>query len=162
MIPPEVGTDPTVGVSITVVVLAFTVATTLVMLLIALAIPATPRPGALYDDDGEPRIRLLSRVLFLRRVSDAITIDCLLVAIEHAGPELEAPEGMPFTLQLRTPETGWFADRVEQLLAEWADDDRELLLELREDRGKVRTMIASGSSSVHLELAGAAGLTLSA
>lgn len=151
-----------VSLTASVIIVTFTVVTTVVLLLIAVAIPTSPKTAALYDDDGRPRIRLLSRVLFTRRVSDAITIDCLLVAVEDAGAELEAPEGMPFTLQLRTPETGWFADRVEQLLSEWADDDRELLVELREDHGKVRTMIASGTSSVHLELSGAAGLTLSA
>jgi hypothetical protein len=33
---------------------------------------------------------------------------------------------------------------------------------LRNDHGKVRTMITNGSSAVHLELAGAAGLALPA
>jgi hypothetical protein len=150
------------GVTTSVVILAFVIATTVVLLLVSLAVPTAPKTPALYDDDGHPRIRLLSRVLFSRRQTDAITIDCLLVAVEQAGPDLDAPEGLPFTLQLRTPETGWFADRVEQLLEEWAGDSRELLLELREDHGRVRTMIASGSSSVHLELTGAAGLSLTA
>jgi len=126
--------------------LAFVIATTVVLLLVSLAAPAAPKTPALYDDDGYPRIRLLSRVLFTRRQTDAITIDCLLVAVEQAGPDLDAPEGLPFTLQLKAPETGWFADRVEQLLEEWASDSRELLLELREDHGRVRTMIASGPS----------------
>ncbi len=150
------------GVESSVVILACTVAVTAVLLVLALAVPAMPKPAALYDNDGQPRVRLLSRVLFTRRFTDAITIDCLLVAVQQAGADLDAPEGMPFTLQLRTPETGWFADRVEHLLEEWAADSRELLLELREDHGRVRTMIASGSSSVHLELTGAAGLSLTA
>jgi len=149
------------GVTVSVAILAFVIATTVVLLLVSLAVPA-PKTPALYDDDGQPRIRLLSRVLFTRRFTDAITIDCLLVAVEQAGPDLDAPEGLPFTLQLKAPETGWFADRVEQLLEEWAGDSRELLLELREDHGRVRTMIVSGSSSVHLELTGAAGLSLTA
>lgn len=149
------------GVTVSVAILAFVIATTVVLLLVSLAVPA-PKTPALYDDDGHPRIRLLSRVLFTRRFTDAITIDCLLVAVEQAGPDLDAPEGLPFTLQLKTPETGWFADRVEQLLEEWAGDSRELLLELREDHGRVRTMIVSGSSSVHLELTGSAGLSLTA
>ncbi len=150
------------GSTAVVVLLAFAVAMTIVLLVIAIAVPVTPRSPALYGEDGQPRIRLLSRVLFSRRQSNALSVDFLLVAIEQAGPDLAAPAGLPFTLELRTPETGWFADRVEQLLAEWAEDSRELLVELREDRGgKVRTMIASGTSSVHLELTGAAGLSLS-
>ncbi len=150
------------GGTATVAILAFTIATTIVLLFVSLAVPALPKPPALYDDDGHPRIRLLSRVLFTRRQTDAITLDCLLVSVEQAGPDLDAPEGLPFTLQLKAPETGWFADRVEQLLEEWAGDSRELLLELREDHGRVRTMIVSGTSSVHLELTAAAGLSLTA
>ena len=154
--------DP-VGSTFAVTIVAFTVATTLVLLLVAVAIPSavpTRRPDA-EDPDG-PRIRLLSRVLFTRRNTDAITLDCTLVSVEQAGPGVSGPAGMPFTLQLRAPATEWFAERVERLLVEWADEDRELLLELREDHGKVRTRIASGESSVHLELSGAAGLQLSA
>ena len=140
-------------------VVTFTIAATVILLLLAIATPSA-RPAALFDDEGRPRIRLLSRLLFTRTHADAITIDCLLVAVETAGPGVTAPEGLPFTLQLRTPETAWFADRVEQLLELWADETRELMVELREDRGKVRTMLSSGQSSVHLELSGAAGLSL--
>lgn len=149
------------GTTVALAVVAFTVVTTLVLLLVAFAVPDTPTP-AVDDptDDRRPRIRLLSRVLFTRRHRDAITIDCLLVSVEQAGPGVGAPAGLPFTLQFRAPDTAWFADRVERLLMEWAEDDRELTLELREDHGKVRTVIASGRSAVHLELAGAAGLSL--
>jgi hypothetical protein len=111
-------------------------------------------------EDIRPRVRLLSRLLFSRRQAEGITLDCLLLSVQQAGPGVTAPEGLPFTLQLRAPETEWFATRVEQLLAEWAADSRELLLELTEDHGKVRTMIVSNGASVHLELAGAAGLQL--
>ena len=140
-------------------VVGFTVATTIVLLLLAIAAPSA-RGTALFDDDGRPRIRLLSRLLFTRTNDDAITIDCLLMSVEQAGPGITAPEGLPFTLQLRTPDTAWFADRVEQLLELWADESRELTVELREEHGKVRTMLSSGESSVHLELSGAAGLSL--
>ena len=154
------------GATLTLTVVVFTVVTTVVLLVLAMAVPdretqrsaARPRVG----DDGRPRIRLLSQVLFTRRQRDAITIDCLLVSVEHAGPGVGAPSGLPFTLQFHAPDTTWFADRVEQLLTEWSDDNRELVMELREDHGKVRTMISSGPSAVHLELAGAAGLSLSA
>ena len=153
------------GTTLSLTIVAFTVVTTLVLLLVALAAPnaATTLQHQRFtdDDDGRPRIRLLSRVLFTRRNRDAITIDCLLLSVEQAGPGVGAPAGLPFTLQFRTPDTAWFADRVEQLLSEWAAEDRELTLELREDHGKVRTLIASGTSAVHLELAGAAGLSLS-
>ena len=147
------------GSAFPLTVVAFTVATTIVLLLLAIAAPSA-RSTALFDDDGRPRILLLSRLLFTRTHRDAITIDCLLVSVEKAGPGITAPEGLPFTLQLRTPDTAWFADRVEQLLEQWAEETRELTVELREDHGKVRTMITSGTSSVHLELSGAAGLSL--
>ena len=147
------------GSAFPLTVVAFTVATTVVLLLLSIAAPSA-RPAALFDDDGRPRIRLLSRLLFTRTHHDAITIDCLLVAVETAGPGITAPEGLPFTLQLRTPDTAWFADRVEHLLELWAAESRELTVELREDHGKVRTMITSGDASVHLELSGAAGLSL--
>lgn len=152
------------GTTLSLTIVAFTVVTTMVLLLVALAAPSgaatLQHKGFTDDDEARPRIRLLSRVLFTRRNSDAITIDCLLLSVEQAGPGVGAPAGLPFTLQFRTPDTAWFADRVEQLLSEWAAEDRELTLELREDHGKVRTLIASGTSAVHLELAGAAGLSL--
>ena len=147
------------AVTFPLAVVGFTVATTLGLLLLAIAAPGH-RPASLFDDDGRPRIRLLSRLLFTRTNEDAFTIDCLLLSVEKAGPGVTAPEGLPFTLQLRAPDTAWFADRVEELLEQWADETRELTVELREDHGKVRTMLSSGSSSVHLELAGAAGLSL--
>lgn len=153
------------GATLTLTVVVFTVVTTVVLLVLAMAVPdrETKRSAtAAFDDDRRPRIRLLSQVLFTRRQRDAITIDCLLVSVEHAGPGVGAPAGLPFTLQFHAPDTTWFADRVEQLLTEWSDDNRELVMELREDHGKVRTMISSGPSVVHLELAGAAGLSLSA
>jgi hypothetical protein len=161
------------GVTVVLFVVAGTVVTTLVLLVMALAVPpeADPRAGsgthdvaqhhpAFDERDPRPRLRLLSRLLFTRTRRDAITLDCLLLSVEQAGPGVAAPEGLPFTLELRTPDTGWFAARVDDLLHEWADESRELVLELREDHGKVRTMITSEGSSVHLELSGAAGLTL--
>lgn len=167
-----IGVVPTLPLTIVV----FMIVTTLVLLVLALAVPAPPVPEEERtleaeaparrrrgpDDDRRPRIRILSQVLFTRRQRDNITIDCLLVSVEQAGPGVGAPAGLPFTLQFHTPDTAWFADRVEHLLTEWAEDNRELTLELREDHGKVRTVIASGPSSVHLELSGAAGLTLTA
>lgn len=152
------------GTTLSFSIVAFTVVTTVLLLVLAMAVPDRPRERGADGDDAadarRPRIRLLSQVLFTRRHRDAITIDCLLVSVESAGPGVDAPAGLPFTLQFRTPETAWFADRVEQLLNEWSDDSRELTVELSEDHGKVRTMIASGKSAVHLELAGAAGLSL--
>lgn len=153
------------GATLTLTVVVFTVVTTVVLLVLAMAVPDrdTQRSAReTFDDDRRPRIRLLSQVLFTRRQHDVITIDCLLVSVEHAGPGVGAPAGLPFTLQFHPPDTTWFADRVEHLLTEWSEDNRELVLELREDHGKVRTMISSGPSAVHLELAGAAGLSLSA
>ena len=116
---------------------------------------------------------MLSRALFASRSQDAITLDFTLVRAEEGldlAPALwppglpcvlpnGLPSGQPFTLQLRAPDAGWFAGRVEELLCEWAEDNRELVLELREDHGRVRTTIASGDSSVYLELASTDGLT---
>ena len=149
------------GLALPLALVGFTVLTTVLLLLLAVAVPHVGDAGRGEEDDNRPRVRLLSRLLFTRTHDDAITIDCLLMAVEKAGPGVSAPEGLPFTLQLRTPDTVWFADRVEQLLEQWADESRELTVELREDHGKVRTMLTSGSSAVHLELSGAAGLSLS-
>jgi hypothetical protein len=127
-----------------------------VLLLLAAVMP---RPATL-PDPVSPRVRMLSRLLFTRNQAEGFTLDCLVVSVEESGG-INPPTGQPFTLQLRAPETAWFAERVEHLLAEWADESRELLVELSEDHGKVRTMLASNGSSVHLELCGAAGLRLS-
>ncbi len=149
------------GSSVFLTMVGFTVATTILVLVVSLCAP-TPvsRIGEAIFDDHRPRIRLLTQVLFTRRNRDAITIDCLLLEVTQAGPGVAAPSGMPFTLQFHTPDTVWFADRVEHLLQDWANNNHELVVELREDHGKVRTLISSGPSSVHLELAGAAGLSL--
>lgn len=110
-------------------------------------------------DEEAGRVRLVTRLVFARRSFDAFTLDCLLVSVDGDLPDdVEPPEGLPFTLRLRSPDTTWFAERVEELLTDWADETRELTLELTPDRGRVRTTIASGDASVHLELAGAAGL----
>jgi len=155
------------GLTFSLAIVGFTVLTTILLLVLAFAVPDKPTappapaaPTAPPADDRQPRIRLLSQVLFTRRNRDAITIDCLLVSVEQAGPGVGAPSGLPFTLQFVAPDTTWFADRVEQLLTEWSDDNLELTMELREDHGKVRTVNANGPSAVHLELAGAAGLSL--
>ena len=112
---------------------------------------------------SRPRLRLPSRILFASRSAATITLDCALVRpADVAGvvlpPHLAPPPGLPFTLQLRAPTVDWFAGRVEELLRAWAEEDREVVVELREDRGRVRTTVASEESSVHLELAGVAGL----
>jgi hypothetical protein len=157
-------------VAVSVALVALGLATTVALLLIAAtAGPTVPDPPPplhplhpLHPSPRRPapgvggRLRLSSRALFASRSVDAITLDCTLMRAEDDADE--PPVGLPFTLQLRPPQAGWFASRVEELLAEWAADNRELLLELREDHGRVRTMIASGESSVYLELTSAAGL----
>ncbi|HEX7166715.1 MAG TPA: hypothetical protein VF230_07020 [Acidimicrobiales bacterium] len=152
-----------------VVLLALALAAALVLAALAMRVPPPPaRPVSFAPSPPSPsspplpapdRVRLASRLLFARRSADAITLDCTLVRVDGRLPaNVDPPVGLPFTLRVRCPDTGWFAGRVEELLTEWADDNRELVLELSPDRGKVRTTIASGTSSVHLELAGAAGL----
>jgi hypothetical protein len=152
------------ALTVTLAIVGWTVVMTVLLLVLGLAVPPSVRrsddAATTPIDDGRPRIRLLSRLLFSRRQPESIVIDCLLLSVEEAGPGVTAPEGLPFTLQLRTPDTGWFAERVEQLLADWADESRELVVELREDHGIVRTRIDSGDATVHLELSGAAGLSL--
>ena len=159
------------AVAVSILLLVSAVLATGVLIVIALRMPspaereerarlARVKPA---PDPTEPpargHVRLMSRLLFARRSFDAITLDCTLVSVEGSIPDdIVPPEGLPFTLRVRCPDTTWFATRVEELLSEWADDNRELVLELSPDRGRVRTTIASGGSSVHLELAGAAGL----
>lgn len=151
-----------IAVSVVLLVAAFVAAGALAAA--ALRMPA-PRPGGHGTTAGAApaprhtgRVRLMSRLLFARRSLDAITLDCTLVAVDGGLPAaVDPPEGLPFALRVRCPDTAWLANRVEKLLSEWADDNRELVLELTADRDKVRTTIASGRSSVHLELADAAG-----
>jgi hypothetical protein len=161
-----------IAVSVTFLVMALTATVVLLVALLSPDNPDGPSPlvertgvigidGGVGGDGGDgdrsarQRLRLLSRALFARRSFDAITLDCTLVRAEGAIPkQFEPPSGLPFTLRLRVPDTSWFASRVEELLIQWAEDSREIVVELREDKGKVRTSIASGDSSVHLELVG--------
>lgn len=138
---------------------AVAVAVILAVIVLALLLPRhSKRWVAAAASVRRPSVRLLSRLLFARRQPGAITLDCLLVAVEDAAPGVVAPPGLPFTLQMRAPEAN--LAQVDELLAEWAADSRELRFELRQEEGWVRTTIASGDSSVQLELAGAAGLRL--
>ena len=165
-IPDVGGTCAPVAVTLSILLLLVAVISSAMLMSYALR---TPVPSFAIDDAAGPStapprrlpdaVRLFSRLLFARRSTDAITLDCTLVAVDgELPPGVEPPEGLPFTLRLRCPDTTWFASRVEELLSEWADESRELLLELAPENGKVRTTIMSGGSSVHLELASAAGL----
>ncbi|MBW3558018.1 MAG: hypothetical protein KY454_13875 [Actinobacteria bacterium] len=132
----------------------------LAMIVVALLLPRhSKRLAAAAASARHPSVRLLSRLLFARRQPDAITLDCLLVSVEDPAPGVVAPPGLPFTLQLLAPEPR-MAQQVDDLLNAWAADSRELLFELRQEQGRVRTTIASGDSSVQLVLSGAAGLQL--
>jgi len=150
---PASGYMDTVAVALSTLLLiaAFVATAAMVMAAIRMPAPVPPRHGRFVpplapDRDPEPRrdrVRLLSRLLFARRSFDAITLDCTLVAVDgELPPDIDPPEGLPFTLRVRCPETTWFATRVEELLSEWAEDNRELVLELSPDKGKVRTTIA--------------------
>ncbi len=152
---PEVG-----PVLLLVLLSSVAVAVILAVIVLALLLPRHSKDWvAAAASARRPSVQLLSRLLFARRQPGAITLDCLLVAVEKAAPGVVAPPGLPFTLQMRAPEAS-LAQRVDELLSEWAADSRELLFELRQEEGWVRTTIASGDSSVQLELAGAAGLQL--
>ena len=112
------------------------------------AAPTPPRAG----------LRLVSRLLFVFRQRDSIALDCTLVEAQGGiPPAMAPPPGLPFTLRLRAPDTQWFANRVEELLTEWAADDRPLVLDLVESTGHIKATLTHGDSSVHLDLAGAAG-----
>lgn len=165
--PEDPGTCADVAVAVSILLLVAAMLATGTLIVFALRTP-TPqerreraRPAVSHDDPPtRGHVRLMSRLLFARRSFDAITLDCTLVSVDGDLPADigTPPAGLPFTLRVRCPDTTWFATRVEELLTEWADDNRELVLELSPDRGRVRTTIASRGSSVHLELAGAAGL----
>ncbi len=154
------------GVSLTLWVAGFSVATTLLLIGLAIAIPPISSGTLAGAVPETPRVRhvvrLRSRILFCRRTEEAITVDCVLIEIEEAVGAIGAPAGLPFTLQFRLPDTDWFADRAEDLLGEWAEDDLPVAVDLREDGGKVRIALASDGTLLRLELAGAAGLTLTA
>jgi hypothetical protein len=144
-----------IGLAILLVVITLLSTAALIMATFRLPPPFVPdRPTRRPDG-----IRLVTRVLFSRRAHDALTLDCTLIRVERGlPPDLDPPEGLPFTLRVRCPDTSWFAGRVEALLGEWAKENREVVVELTPENDKIRTMIASGESSVHLELSGAAGL----
>jgi hypothetical protein len=154
-----------VAMTLSMLLLIVAVISSAVLMSRALRVPAASMPDDTLESSA-PRVRLrpgalrlFSRLLFARRSTDAITLDCTLVAVDgELPPGVEPPAGLPFTLRLRCPDTTWLASRVEELLIEWADESRELVLELAPENGKVRTTIMSDGSSVHLELAGAAGL----
>lgn len=155
---PEVDALPLLPLLL-ILLAGLTLALAVTTLVVALLLPRqSKRWAAAAAAARRPSIRLLSRLLFARHQPGAITLDCLLVSVEGPASGV-APAGLPFTLQLHAPEAA-MARQVDELLDEWAGDSRELLLELSEDRGRVRTTIASGKSSVQLELSGAAGLQL--
>jgi hypothetical protein len=82
------------ALTVTLAIVGFTVAASVVLLLIALAVPPhepVGEPASRLDDD-HPRIRLLFRLLFARRHPESIVIDCLLVSVEQAGPGVTAPD----------------------------------------------------------------------
>ena len=156
-------------VVVSILLLAIAVLASVLLITTALRMPPVDVADDERDDPFGPQpsrpphragqVRLRSRLLFARRTLDAITLDCTLAGVDGPLPaDVDPPVGLPFTIRVRCPDTTWFATRVEDLLREWATENRELVLELVPEKGKVRTTIASGGSSVHLELAGAAGL----
>ncbi len=154
---PEVDALPLLPLLL-ILLAGLTLALAVTTLVVALLLPRQSKRWAAAAAARRPSIRLLSRLLFARHQPGAITLDCLLVSVEGPASGV-APAGLPFTLQLHAPEAA-IARQVDELLDEWTADSRELMLELSEDRGRVRTTIASGKSSVQLELSGAAGLQL--
>lgn len=146
------------GVELPATILGFGAAAAVVLVIVLVAIPRAPKPAP--PPVARPTVRLRFRVLFTRRQRQAITLDCLMVAVERGAPEAAIPAGMPFTLQVWVPQTPAYAARAELLLNRWADQDQELLLELLKEQGRVTTTITSDQSSLELELAGAAGLSL--
>lgn len=156
------------GVVVSVGLALLALATTCVLVVLALA-AAVPRvlpelapltPLAVPAHYPGRRLGLDARILFVSRSAGTIALDCVLAGHHDGNHDSDAPPpGLPFTLQLRAPFADWFSARVEDLLRLWAEEDRELVIELRDDgRGRVRTTIAGDESSVHLELAGAPGL----
>ena len=64
--------------------------------------------------------------------------------------------GLPFTLDLRPPDTPWFAAQVESLLTQWAEESRVVTIELQGVRDHQHVGIESESALLQLELDGAA------
>lgn len=136
--------------------LALTVMLTLAAIAFAGSPPA-PRPA--FAPTTEPRrLRLRSRLLFARRTAQAITLDAVLVDAVGLPAGADATPGLPFAVAVRLPDTPWLAMRVDALLTEWSENGDVILFELIDDNGRLRTTIASGESSVHLDLADTAGL----
>lgn len=114
-----------------------------------------PTPGEL--DDTAERLRARSRLVFARPELRSIVIDCTLVELENDELGL-VPIGSPFTLRLKSPESGWFTLCIETMLEQWAEEEKLVDVEIDIGEGRPRANLSDGSSRVMLDLEAAAGL----
>lgn len=122
----------------------------------------------LVDESGpEPaptrrtKLRVRCRVLFVHPHARSMTLDCV---IDEPASEGEVTAGLPFSIAVAPPATSWFSDRVEELLAQWAAENRVVdltVLELPTGSApgvRPEVAIVSGESRLQLELRAAAGI----
>lgn len=120
------------------------------------AIAATESDDVAGDDLGE-RLRARSRLVFARPELRSIVVDCMLVELENDQLGL-VPTGSPFTLRLRSPDSGWFTLCIETMLEQWAEEEKLVDVEIALGEGRPRANLSDGSSRVMLDLEAAAGL----
>lgn len=89
---------------------------------------------------------------------DTVVLDCTLERL-HDDTDGTVPVGAPFTLQLRLPETAWFATSLELLLEQWAAECRTVEIAITTRDGQAKAHVGDGSSRLMLEVASAAGLS---
>ena len=123
-------------------------------------VAATPQPIPQRESTRRTRLRLRCRVLFVQPHARSMTLDCVL---DEASDGASFEAGVPFRIAVAPPDTVWFSDRVEELLAQWAAENRVLDLTVLEHAGEggkphAEVSLSSGDSLLQLELRAAAGI----
>ena len=136
---------------------------------------AAPRPGRRrietpeFAPADEPapaptrraKLNLRARVLFVHPHARSMTLDCV---IDEPATEGTVATGLPFSIAVAPPATSWFSDRVEELLGQWAAENRVIDLTVLEQPvgsapgARPEVAIVSGDSRLQLELRAAAGI----
>ena len=121
---------------------------------------AHPHEPPERPDRGRTALSLKARLAFVHSPQpDAVVLDCTLQELD-GDRDGAVPVGAPFTLQLRLPETAWFATSLELLLEQWAEDSRLVEISLLARDGHAKAHVGDGSSRLMLEVDSAAGLSV--